>query len=145
MQKAYLYEAILLVNRGVDDAIRGLERLKHAKHVGLSPAYFDEKLTILEMHRAQLNGCFCNRIERFENQDSFRIEKKYREYRKEALDEVQVYQDVELLEQRRWMEGKGPKVRFVTEEEQRAYEGLPAHPLPDADRDKAAERDRTND
>ena len=31
MQKAHLYEAILLVNRGVDEAVRGLERLKRAK------------------------------------------------------------------------------------------------------------------
>ena len=31
MQKAHLYEAILLVNRGVDEAVRGLERLKRAR------------------------------------------------------------------------------------------------------------------
>lgn len=35
MQKAHLYEAILLVNRGIDDAVRGLERLKRAKDSGL--------------------------------------------------------------------------------------------------------------
>jgi hypothetical protein len=31
MQKAHLYEAILLVNRGVDEAVRGLERLTGAR------------------------------------------------------------------------------------------------------------------
>jgi hypothetical protein len=35
MQKAHLYEAILLVNRGIDEAVRGLERLKRAKDSGL--------------------------------------------------------------------------------------------------------------
>jgi hypothetical protein len=145
MQKAHLYEAILLVNRGIDDAIRGLERLKRAKDVGLSAAYFDEKLTLFEMHRALLNGYFCNKLDSSEHEDSLHIGKKYREYHKKNLDEVQVYRDVELLEQRRWMEGKGPKVRVLTEQEQRAYEGLPAPPLPDADRDKPTERDRTRD
>jgi len=43
MQKAHLYEAILLVNQGDDDAVRGLERLKRAKDSGLKPSYFDEK------------------------------------------------------------------------------------------------------
>jgi hypothetical protein len=43
MQKVHLYEAILLVNRGIDDAVRGLERLKRAKDSGLKPSYFDAK------------------------------------------------------------------------------------------------------
>ena len=48
MQKAHLYEAILLVNRGIDDAVRGLERLKRAKDSGLTAPYIDEKLTLTE-------------------------------------------------------------------------------------------------
>jgi len=50
MQKAHLYEAILLVNRGVDEAVRGLERLKRAKDSELSPSCFDEELVLLEDH-----------------------------------------------------------------------------------------------
>ena len=69
MQKAHLYEAILLVNRGIDEAVRGLERLKRAKDSGLKPGYFDEKLTLFEMHRALLNGYFCNNIQNSENRD----------------------------------------------------------------------------
>lgn len=48
MQKAHLYEAILLVNRGIDDAVRGLERLKRAKETGLNPVYFDESSRYLK-------------------------------------------------------------------------------------------------
>ena len=58
MQKAHLYEAILLVNRGIDEAVQGLERLKRAKDSGLDPACFDEKVTLFEIHRASLNSVF---------------------------------------------------------------------------------------
>ena len=131
MQKAHLYEAILLVNRGIDDAVRGLERLKRAKDSGLKPAYFDEKLTLFEMHRALLNGYFCNNIENSEERDEARFEKLHREYEKVALDEVQVYRDVQAIEERRRLEGRSPKVRFLSSEEQRAWEGQ--YPKPPGD------------
>ncbi len=122
MQKANLYEAIFLVNRGIDEAVRGLERLKRAKDSGLNPAYFDEKLTLFEVHRALLNGCFCNNVESCELRDEARFEKKHREYRTDALDEVQVYQDVQAVEERRRLEGKTPRVQFLSGEEQREAE-----------------------
>jgi hypothetical protein len=95
MQKAHLYEAILLVNRGIDDAVRGLERLKRAKDSGLTTAYIDEKLTLFEMHRA---------------------------HEKRMLDEVKVYQDVHAIEEIRRTEGKAPRVRFLSSQEQQAWE-----------------------
>jgi hypothetical protein len=119
MPKADLYEAIFLVNQGIDKAVRGLERLKRAKDSGLNPAYFDEKLTLFEIHRALLNGYFCNSVEGSELRDEARFEKKHGEYRKEALDEVQVYQDVETVEEKRRLEGKTPRIRFVSGEEPR--------------------------
>ena len=133
MQKAHLYEAILLVNRGIDEAVRGLERLKRAKDSGLNPAYFDEKLTLFEAHRGLLNCCFCNNIESCEHQDAARFEKRHREYRKGVLDEVQVYQDVRAVEERRRLEGKAPRVRFLTDEEQREWERQ--YPKPPGDDD----------
>ena len=122
MQKAHLYEAILLVNRGIDDAVRGLERLKRAKDSGLPPGYFDEKLTLLEMHRALLNGCFCNNIEGIEMRDEARFAQRHREHEKRMLDEVQVYQDLQAIEENRRVDGKAPKVRFLSSEEQEAWE-----------------------
>ena len=80
MQKAHLYEAVHLVNRGIDDAIRGLERLKRAKVPSLKAAYFDEKLTLLETHRALLNGYFCNNMDSSEQRDEARFAKLHREY-----------------------------------------------------------------
>jgi len=122
MQKAHLYEAILLVNRGVDEAVRGLERLKRAKESQLNPSYFDEELVLFEDHRARLNSFFCSALQRSELQDSARFGTRYREYEKNTLDEVQVYRDVRVLEDRRRVEGNPPKVRFFTQEEQRDWE-----------------------
>ena len=121
MQKAHLYEAILLVNRGVDEAVRGLERLKRAKDSQLNPSYFDEELVLFEDHRARLNSYFCSALQQSELQDSARFGTRHREYEKNTLDEVQVYRDVRVLEDRRSVEGKPPKVRFFTPEEQRDW------------------------
>ncbi len=131
MQKAYLYEAILLVNRGIDDAVRGLERLKRAKASGLTVPYIDEKLTLFEMHRALFNGFFCNNVEVSEQQDEFRFAKLHRVYEKRVLDEMQVYRDVQAVEEARRFEGKAPKVRFLTGEEQLAW--VRQYPKPPVD------------
>ncbi len=122
MQKAHLYEAILLVNRGIDDAVRGLERLKRVKDSGLTVPYIDEKLTLFEMHRALFNGFFCNNVEVSEEQDEMRFAELHRVHEKRMLDEVQVYRDVQTIEEARRLEGKAPKVRFLTSEEQLAWE-----------------------
>jgi hypothetical protein len=122
MHKAHLYEAILLVNRGIDEAVQGLERLKRAKQPGLDPACFDEKVTLFEIHRASINSYFCNNIGRNEDRDVARFEQRHREYEKNTLDEVQVYRDLRAVEERRRLEGKPPKVRFLTEEEQWEWE-----------------------
>jgi hypothetical protein len=122
MQKAHLYEAILLVNRGLDEAVLGLERLKRARNIDLDPACFDEKVTLFEIHRASLNSYFCNNVGRNEDRDVARFERKYREYEKNILDEVEVYRDMRAVEERRRVEGKPPKVRFLTEEEQWEWE-----------------------
>lgn len=125
MQKAHLYEAILLVNRGIDDAVRGLERLKRAKDSGLNPAYFDEKLTLCEVHRALLNSYFCNNVEGIELRDEARFAKRHREHEKRMVDEVQIYQDVQAMEENRRLEGKAPRVRFLSSEEQQTWEQYP--------------------
>jgi len=122
MQKAHLYDAILLINRGIDDAVRGVERLKRAQDSGLKLGYLDEKLTLFEMHRALLNSYFCNNVESSELRDEARFAKRHREHEKRMLDEVQVYQDVLAMEENRRLEGKPPKVKFMSEGEQREWQ-----------------------
>jgi hypothetical protein len=140
MQKAHLYEAILLVNRGVDEAVRGLERLKRAKDSQLDSSCFDEELVLFEDHRARLNSYFCSVIQRAELQDSVRFETRHRQYDKNSLDEVQVYRDVCVLEDRRRVEGKPPKVWFLTQEEQREWELQYPKPPGDADSEPQGSR-----
>lgn len=124
MQKAHSYEAILLVNRGVDEGISGLERLKRAKNSQLDSSCFDEELVLFEDHRAHLNSYFCSATQRSEQRDSVRFETQHREYEQRTLDEVQVYRNVRMVEDRRRIEGKPPTVRFLTQEEQREWERL---------------------
>lgn len=122
MPKAHLYEAIHLVNRGIDEAVQGLERLKRAKMSGFSTASFDETVVSLEMQRASLNEYFCNNVERAEHHDTARFEERHRKYEKQQLDEIQVYRDLLAVEERRRSEGKPPKVRFLSTEEQQVWE-----------------------
>jgi hypothetical protein len=122
MQKAHLYEAIFLFNRGIDEAVKGLEQLKRAMGSCFEPACFDKELVLFEVHRTSLNTYFCNNVERNEPRDMMRFETNLREYENSALDEVQVYRDLQAVEERRRIEGKPPKVRFLSEEEQREWE-----------------------
>jgi hypothetical protein len=137
MQKAHLYEAILSLNRGVDEAVRGLERLKRAKDPRFDSSCFDEELVVFEDHRARLNSYFCSALQRTEQNDSVRFEARHREYEKNTLDEVQVYRDVRVVEDRRRIQGKPPKVRFFTENEQLEWERQ--YPKPPADVSRAEE------
>ena len=136
MQKADLYETILLVNRGVDEAVCGLEHLKRAKDSQLDPSCFDEELVLFEDHRARANSYVCSALQLVEQRDSTRFEARHREYEKNLLDEVQVYRDVGVLENRRRVEGKPPKMRFFTQDEQRGWERQ--YPKPPSDVPRAA-------
>ena len=128
MQKAHLYEAILLVNRGIDEAVHGLERLKRFKDSRLLPEYFDERVALFEEQRARVNVYFCNNIESGEEHDADRFQKRYDEYRKAMLDEVQVYRDVQAIEDRRRIQGNPPMVRFLSDTERGDWELQ--HPKP---------------
>jgi hypothetical protein len=122
MKKAHLYESILVVNRGIDEAVQGLERLKSAKYSGLEASCFEDKLTLFEIQCASLNSYLCNNVGRNEDLDLVRFEKKHREFEKNTLDEVQLYRSLRDMEERRRIEGKPLNVRFFTQEEQGKWE-----------------------
>jgi hypothetical protein len=56
MQKAHLFEALLMVNQGIDNAVQGLQRLKKKSDVLQQP--FAETVARLESDRAQVNVRF---------------------------------------------------------------------------------------
>jgi hypothetical protein len=119
MQKAHLYEAIFLFNHGMDEAVRGLERLKRAPD--LDAATVDRTRVLFEAERADMNTHFCNNIEGAEGSDASIFDKKIREFEKETLDAVKVYEDVQFIEERRRKEGQPPVVRFLTSAEQKRW------------------------
>lgn len=122
MEKDNLCEAILLLNRGIDEPVHGLERLKRAEDPRLAPKYFDERLAMFEEQRARLNAYFCENVEPGEEIDADRFAKRHDEYRKALLDEVQAYRDAKAVEQHRRAAGKPSKVSFLTPGEQREWE-----------------------
>jgi len=139
VQKAQLYEALFFLNEGLDQAIRGLERLRRAKNSGLDPACLTEKLTLFELHRASLNSYLCSKFNGVEQTDLIRFEKLHREFEDLALDEVQVYRDLRAVEERRRKEAKPPKVRFLTDEEQRVIQAVSSQPPSGASEDSGYE------
>jgi hypothetical protein len=74
MQKAHLYEAISLLNHGVDEAVRGLERLKRAP--GITEGIYRATVTTLEHTRAQVNLRFLADMEQAEKRDAARYEQR---------------------------------------------------------------------
>jgi hypothetical protein len=68
MQKAYLYEAIFLVNQGVDQTVRGLARLRKA--AGITEEVYGDTLAILEHTRAQANYQFLMDMQLVEKRDA---------------------------------------------------------------------------
>ena len=70
MQKAHLYEAIFLVNQGIDQTVRGLVRLRKA--AGIAEETYGDTLATLEHARAQINVQFLAEMEPSEARDAAR-------------------------------------------------------------------------
>ncbi len=73
MQKAHLYEAIFLVNQGVDQTVRGLARLKKA--AGIAEKIYGDTLATLEHARAQVNVQFLAEMQQTEKRDAERYDR----------------------------------------------------------------------
>jgi len=71
MQKAHLYEAIFLVNQGIDQTVRGLERLREAS--GITEEIYGDTLATLEQTRSQANSQFLADMQVVERRDAERF------------------------------------------------------------------------
>ena len=74
MQKAHLYEAIFLVNQGIDQTVRGLALLKKA--AGIGEEIYGDTLATLEHMRAQVNVQFLADMEQTERRDAERYDRR---------------------------------------------------------------------
>ena len=68
MQKAHLFEALLMVNQGIDNAVQGLQRLKKKSDLLQEP--YGEAIGRLEVERNQWNLRFFAAIETSQQSDA---------------------------------------------------------------------------
>ncbi len=102
MQKAHLYEALYLVNHGIDEAVRGVQRLKKSPHAFREVYY--KSVAGLERRRALINGQFMQ-FNRWLSDD--------------PLDNDEIYKLVRFVEDQRKKMGEPALVQFLKPEQEK--------------------------
>jgi hypothetical protein len=117
MEKAHLFEALYLVNRGIDEAARGMARLKRAHEIEIDP--LAQALANFEEYRCRVNLQFLSDVRPSEERDLKRFEEETDFFGYNPLDDPDAaYGLVRIFEERRKEEGKPPLVQFLTPPEQ---------------------------
>jgi hypothetical protein len=112
MRKAHLFEALFLVNRGIDEAVCGVQRLKKAP--GMFMESYDESLAELEWRRALVNMQFITDVRKREEADVTRFENEYDLYASGGpLDHDEICKLMRIVEDERQAQGKPPMVQFL--------------------------------
>jgi hypothetical protein len=113
MEKAHLYEALYLVNRGIDEAVRGVQRLK--KCTKLFMETYHKSMAGLERRRAIINLQFMLEMRKLEEDDESRFEEEFNVWLSdEPLTNDEICQLMRTVERERKLEGKPPLVQFLT-------------------------------
>ena len=117
MQKAHLYEALYLVNHGIDEAVRGVQRLKKSPHA-LREAYY-KSVAGLERRRALINGQFMHEMSGEEEDNASFFEEEFNRWLSDdPLDSEEIYKLVHFLEDQRKKMGEPPLVQFLKPKKQ---------------------------
>jgi hypothetical protein len=112
MQKAHLYEALYLVNHGIDEAVRGVQRLKKAPHAFREVYY--KSIAGLERRRALINGQFMHEMSGEEEDNACFFEEEFNRWLSDdPLDNEEIYKLVRFVEDRRKKMGEPPLVQFL--------------------------------
>src|SRR6267142_2986899 len=112
MQKAHLYEALYLVNHGIDEAARGVQRLKKSPHLVMEA--YHKSMAGLERRRSRINLQFMLEMRKQEEDDESRFEAEYNVWLSdEPLTNDEVCQLMRAVEHERKLEGKPPLVQFL--------------------------------
>lgn len=74
MRKAHLFEALYLVNQGVDEAVRGLERL--TRTADFKREVYGDALAKMEGRRAHVNLQFFDDMQAGEQRDATHFERQ---------------------------------------------------------------------
>jgi hypothetical protein len=112
MQKAHLYEALYLVNHGIDEAVRGVQRLKKAPHAFREVYY--KSVAGLERRRALINGQFMHEMSGEEEDNASFFEEEFNRWLSDdPLDNDEIYKLVRFVEDQRKKMGEAPLVQFL--------------------------------
>ena len=142
MEKAHLYEALYLVNHGIDEAIRGVQRLKKSPKLFMET--YHKSMAGLERRRSLINLQFMLEMRKLEEDDESRFEEEYNIWLSdEPLTNDEICKLMRTVERERKVEGKPPMVQFLPrrknpEEARKANERArssrkPNGPLPSAE------------
>lgn len=113
MEKAHLYEALYLVNHGIDEAVRGVQRLKKSPHLFMET--YHKSMAGLERRRSKINLQFMLDMRKLEEDDEARFEEKYNVWLcDEPVTNEEISDLMRRVERERKLEGKPPSVEFLT-------------------------------
>jgi hypothetical protein len=112
MEKAHLYEALYLVNHGIDEAVRGVQRLKKSPKLFMET--YHKSMAGLERRRSRINLQFMLEMRELEEDDESRFEEEYKVWLSdEPLTNDEICQLMRTVERERKLEGKPPLVQFL--------------------------------
>ncbi len=112
MEKAHLYEALYLVNHGIDEAVRGVQRLKKSPKLFMET--YHKSMAGLERRRSIINLQFMLEMRKLEEDDESRFEEEFNVWLSdEPLTNDEICQLMRGVERERKLEGKPPLVEFL--------------------------------
>ena len=112
MEKAHLYEALYLVNHGIDEAVRGVQRLKKSPKLFMEA--YHKSMAGLERRRSIINLQFMLEMHKLEEDDESRFEEEFNVWLSdEPLTNDEICQLMRTVEHERKLEGKPPLVQFL--------------------------------
>jgi hypothetical protein len=112
MEKAHLYEALYLVNHVIDEAVRGVQRLKKSPKLFMET--YQKSMAGLERRRSRINLQFMLEMHKLEEDNESRFEEEYNVWLSdEPLTKDEICQLMRVVERKRKLEGKPPLVEFL--------------------------------
>jgi hypothetical protein len=114
MEKAHLYEALFLVNHGIDEGVRGVKRLKRSPKLFMEA--YHKSMAGLERRRSIINLQFMLEMRKLEKDDESRFEEEFNVWLSdEPLTNNEICQLMRGVERERKFEGKPPLVQFLSQ------------------------------
>ena len=112
MEKAHLYEALYLVNHDIDEAVRGVQRLKKSPKLFMET--YHKSMAGLERRRSMINLQFMLEMRKLEENDESYFNEEFNVWLSdEPLTNEEICRLMRGVERERKLEGKPPLVQFL--------------------------------